>query len=91
MTNVFFTNNSVYHNGTLVIQLHVTHNVPVTIQCNATISISCYETNITNTFEFVTQNTVSIVPVEFTFSDELGNINNQTIRFEYDGIEPSCT
>ena len=91
VTNVLITNNSIYHNGTLAIQLHVTHNVPVTIQCNATISISCYETNITNTFEFVTQNTGSIVPVEFTFSDELGNINNQTIRFEYDGIEPSCT
>ena len=91
MTNVLITNNSIYHNGTLVIQLHVTHNVPVDIQCNAAISISCYETNMTNTFEFATQNTGSIVPVEFTFSDELGNINNQTIRFEYDGIEPSCT
>ena len=61
MTNVLITNNSIYHNGTLVIQLHVTHNVPVTIQCTATISISCYETNITNTFEFATQNTVSMV------------------------------
>ena len=91
VNNVLITNNSIYHNGTLVIQLHVTHNVPVTIQCNATISISCYETNITNKFEFATQNTGSIIPVEFTFSDELGNINNQTIRFEYDGIEPSCT
>ena len=91
MINVLITNDSIYHNGTLVIQLHVTHNVPVNIQCNAAISISCYETNMTNTFEFATQNTGSIVPVEFTFSDELGNINNQTIRFEYDGIGPSCT